>query len=728
MSTITLSSEDCEMIERCVDMISMQCKMIANMLRRSRASSGMQLGSHHDIVADGGDNMTDVLANAASTLGSAMRHMSGEANITSGDSQSATRKRPRSALHSAYMDFPDDHHSHADISAPLSTTPVPVKRRGRPPRDYGDELGPAFAMYASETYSKTEQELMDRMGGGSSGARVPKSDILSAVWESWWLSSQALKDKYLALSRQEMTINETHMLELLLDYPLPAEAVLQAGNRSGTSYGHSISPEPATPFDVFLSEQIPLLRSKVPDWSDAEITRRLTVNWNSMASVDREKYAAPTAQNVNSAQLSVYPAIAPATPMHTSAMSRGYPNSGGQRSGYRASGNSAPRRAYVLFCREERPLLVQENPTWDLPTVNKELGRRWKELAPEKKEVFHELERKESESRAIAAAAAGASPQNGSAYGVRGNGASSTGTYQRPGGYFSGTSSIPLASSVVRPTSNLGSPFQRAGGKPGTPGSGNPNKGPSKAYVLYSRVNRKGVTSEHPDWDLATINRELGRMWKVLPIEERQSWESRAIAAANGEPESVSSTPKRYASPSVPTAAAHVGTASTMTPSPIQSALALSGDNTNVSTPATPVSRVDTPTTKDGAAVPDHHEYDGESEAEDVEMQDDDADGRGYYTQLSSRAQGAADSFNSEPTNGHHNSASVNPPSAIATTTSTTAAAVTGPPPMAKPAAVMTNGSGNNHPVSGSANSTRISEPQHQSLHHHPIEVPRSNQ
>ncbi|PIA18230.1 hypothetical protein COEREDRAFT_18120, partial [Coemansia reversa NRRL 1564] len=60
-----------------------------------------------------------------------------------------------------------------------------------------------------------------------------------------------------------------------------------------------------------------------------------------------------------------------------------------------------PRRAYVLFCRQERPLLVHANPQWDLPTVNKELGRKWKELTPDQKEVFYDLERKESESRAV---------------------------------------------------------------------------------------------------------------------------------------------------------------------------------------------------------------------------------------------------------------------------------------------------------------------------------------
>ncbi|KAI8325601.1 hypothetical protein GQ54DRAFT_244291, partial [Martensiomyces pterosporus] len=58
-----------------------------------------------------------------------------------------------------------------------------------------------------------------------------------------------------------------------------------------------------------------------------------------------------------------------------------------------------PRRAYVLFCRQERPLVVNANPQWDLPTVNKELGRKWKDLNAEQRQVFFDLERKEAESR-----------------------------------------------------------------------------------------------------------------------------------------------------------------------------------------------------------------------------------------------------------------------------------------------------------------------------------------
>ncbi|KAJ1664598.1 hypothetical protein IW140_003990 [Coemansia sp. RSA 1813] len=698
MSVVTLSLEDCEMIERCVDMISMQCKMVANMLRRSRAASGVPTTYQSDFGVESNDGMADMLANAASTLNSAARQISTD---TGSVSDTHSRKRPRSRQNISYMDISDDHSGGFDTASPHAATPIHVKRRGRPPRDYGEELGPAFAMYASENYMNTEQSLAERAGGAPGSTRLPRGDVLRAMWDSWWLSSQGVKDKYLNLSRQEMTENETHMLELLLDYPLPQEAsVAQTGGRSMGYNRHSLSPQPTTPFDAFLREQIPLLRSKVPDWSDAEISRRLAVNWNSMSAADHERYEMPATQQ------SAYPiSAAPTTPIGNTSVSRGYPSSGGQRSGPRGPGHSAPRRAYVLFCRQERPMLVHENPSWDLPTVNKELGRRWKELSPDKKDYYHRLESKEAESRA----SLNASPQNGSAYAMRGNGA-----YQRPGGYFGGASSVPLGHSPVRPTSAVGSAMHRSGGKPGAPGSGNPNKGPSKAYVLYSRLNRKGVTSEHPEWDLATINRELGRMWKSLSTEERHTWESRAIAAANGDTEYAMSTPKRYASPSVAPAAApaHVGSTSTLTPSPIPTAIAVSGDYTTASTPATPASGADTPTTKNGAVHSDHHDYDGEGEAEDVEMQDDDTDSGSsgqHYGHFDGQTQkhipAGAVSVDSSlpvaPVSPHGpNAAAVTLPKRPSPSSSSAVASATRPPPMAKPAVVATSpikSSGPNH-------------------------------
>ncbi|KAJ1733885.1 hypothetical protein LPJ61_001348, partial [Coemansia biformis] len=644
MSHVALSCEDSEMIEKCVDMISMQCRMIANMLRRARDASGAAARNHHDFSpSESNEGMVDRLSNAAATLAATARHVTADLGPHA-DSQDVTRKRQRARYGSALPDAYDDVHPGLEGPNLHASTPPPAKRRGRPPRDYGDELGPAFAVYASEYYQRTEHAFLER-AGGPPGSRVPKSEVLRAIWDAWWLSSQATKDKYLSLSRHEMVVNETHMLELLLDYPLPGEALAaQASLRHNSARMPSRSPEPLTAFDVFVREQIPLLRSKVPDWSDSEIHRRLSVNWNSMAPAEREKYAvlAAVSTTAGSQSHSMYPTLphsAAATPTHTVLTPRGSAGGPGIKSGPRTLGQSVPRRAYVLFCRQERPLLVQANPQWDLPTVNKELGRRWKELTAEQKEAYHDLERRECELRA---AQAGVSPaasvgfgHGREPYGARAALDSSSTGYRRGASYADSTQYTPTGPAGGRTLGggSAGSMPPRATARSGTLGSGNPNKGPSRAYVFYSRLNRKGVTSEHPDWDLATVNRELGRMWKALSLDERQSWEGRASTVVGGGPadsESTTSTPHLRASPE--TSAHATAGASTVTPSPTPAALQPAAENGATSGPVTPASEVMTPTPKDDGALPGPHgpeddgDGDGEGVAEDVEMQDDDTE------------------------------------------------------------------------------------------------------
>ncbi|KAJ2356597.1 hypothetical protein GGF43_001968, partial [Coemansia sp. RSA 2618] len=561
-------------------------------------------------------------------------------------------------------------------------------RRGRPPRNYGDELGPAFAVYASEIYRNAEQGILER-SGAAPGSRPPKHEVLRALWDTWWLSAQNLKDKYLSISRQEMAVNETHMIELLVDYPLPNEAIVAQAGLCNTARTVSRSPEPLTAFDVFLREQMPMLRSRVPDWSDAEIRRRLTASWNTMAMAERDKYDAAAVLAAKSPLQHGMHSAQPMTPTGSGQVPRGFAAGSGHKHGSRTPAQSIPRRAYVLFCRQERPLLVQANPEWDLPTVNKELGRKWKELTPAQKEVFHDLERKEFESRAV---------PTGSMPGAHGAEPYSTPGYPRNGGYYSGMSTPTVGG---RPYGGEASSIGRPG-KAGTLGSGNPHKGPSKAYVFYSRLNRKSVTSEHPEWDLATVNRELGRMWKVLSLEERQTWETRAASAATGgagDAESASSTPQPRASPAISVQAA---LASTVTPSPIPAALSMNSEHANGSIPATPASGTTTPTAREDTVMAGSHEYDGEGEVEDVEMQDDeteDDESRTHLSQLKLSSQTIAPHLrvpagaNLAPVPHIPAAAPVTLPSPRSLPFAPVAAPAAGPPPTAKPA-VVSNGTG----------------------------------
>ncbi|KAJ1860301.1 hypothetical protein LPJ73_001427 [Coemansia sp. RSA 2703] len=594
MAIITLSSEDCDMIEKCVDMISMQCKMIANLLRRSRgatvaaaAVAGRDTRLESGVSDGSGEGTVDMLNNAMSALSSSVRQMSGDLGVRK-------RSRPSRPLYGLHGDGMDDGMAQDSAYMHATTTPPAVKRRGRPPRDYGDELGPAFAMYASEVYGKTMQEMVERMGAAA-GTRLNKNDVLRAVWDSWWLSSQSMKDKYLSLARHEMAVNEANMMEILLDYPLPTDSpqTQSHGHGQGHSHGHSQgggsgvraavapmggeSPEPLNEaFDMYMREQVPLLRAKVPDWSDGEVQRRLMVNWNGMSASERERYVAAVRAKASTLR--------------------------GEYAASRPMAHSAPRRAYVLFCRRERPRLVSENPEWDLPTVNKELGRLWKDMPAAARDEYHALERREAEQRTMArsgSAAAVAATRDGPA------GYTQHAAYARPGGYFGVMSA---SSSASR-------------------GGPNPNKGPSRAYVFYSRLNRKQVTAAHPDWDLATINRELGRMWKVLTPEERQTWETRA---AEGDTPSAASTPNHRASP------AHTSQGLVPSPVPLPLPLAVGASQSAVaSMPATPASETVTPTptsasTAAVAAVYAPHEGADDSEAEDVDVDMHEDDGFDY--------------------------------------------------------------------------------------------------
>ncbi|KAJ2318634.1 hypothetical protein IWW52_002447 [Coemansia sp. RSA 2704] len=411
-----------------------------------------------------------------------------------------------------------------------------------------------------------------------------------------------------------------------------------------------------------------------------------------MPPADREKYsAAATLAAASPAPHVIHSSLA-ATPTSAGPASRGLSSGAGYKHGGRAPSQTTPRRAYVLFCRQERPLLVQANPEWDLPTVNKELGRKWKELTTDQKEVFHDLERKEYESRMVAASVSSGAP-GAEPYGTPG--------YHRNGSYYSGIST-PTGSG--RPYGGEVA-FMARPSKSGAPGGGNPHKGPSKAYVFYSRLNRKGVTSEHPDWDLATVNRELGRMWKTLTLEERHSWEARAAAAAAGDVESASSTPQPRGSPAILTNAP--APASTVTPSPIPAALSMNSENASVSIPATPQSGITTPTAKEDVTMTDRPDYngEGEGEAEDVEMQDEETEEDEPHSSagpLKASPLGGAPHTPIPPASTALGSSASHGPAAAPVVLprhqpvsfSRAPIPAVGPPPTAKPAAVVSNGTG----------------------------------
>ncbi|KAJ2829825.1 hypothetical protein FBU31_002618 [Coemansia sp. 'formosensis'] len=191
-------------------------------------------------------------------------------------------------------------------------------------------------------------------------------------------------------------------------------------------------------------------------------------------------------------------------------------------------------------------------------------------------------------------------------------------------------------------------------------------------------------------------------MWKTLPPDERQMWENRAAAAAAaGDP--ILSTPRRRASPAgfIHPLAVPSATMAT-TPSPLPSTAAASGDISNTSMPVTPVSGSATPMSRDDAIALLHHHrnYDGESEAEDVEMQDDETESEEAHGQA--RMSSATLAYPASP---HHDTThplprdSAPPPTDnLPKYNSVQSASASRPPPTAKPAAVIANG--NSSPAS----------------------------
>ncbi|KAJ1950829.1 hypothetical protein FBU59_000499 [Linderina macrospora] len=590
--------------------------MIGQMLRRSRDASSHN-DSHFEIASSAsGESPLEVLSSAAGTINNVARQAMAD------DQQ--MRKRARARLPSSHSDMFDDSVAGDQHGYTNGGTPPPTKRRGRPPRDYGDELGQAFAMFAADYFNECERTVLATQGSVDVTTRQGKTNVLRAVWDKWWSTSQMIKDRYLTRSQHEMISNEVGMLELMIQYPLPPE--VEHTQRQS-------SPDPITPLEMFIREQRPLLREKVPDWSDAEIRRRLEVNWNNMSDGERSKYAIPGAT---------------VTPLgqHSASMSamQGMVSSGSPIKGVRLQ--SAPRRAYVMFCRQERPLVVGANQDWDLPAVNKELGRKWKELTPDQRQVFFDMERREAEQRGTNTL---------------------TPTYVT---HSPTQSHMPMPPMQAGRIPGTGTFTVRNNGRAPTPGHTNPNKGPSKAYVCYSRVTRKAIVAKHPEWDLAAVNRELGRLWKLMSTDDRMQWE-------NYDPEG----PKPEIPPITPQRSAPVAKAPTIPPSriPIAPRIAVppvapvvaaapqpqQQSQPQQSLPVTPASGTATPASNADAAAR-HHDYEGEGEVEDVDLQDD-------------------EETEDEGVHNHHEQTNGQTPAAIALPQKT---AASGPPPTAKPAVV----------------------------------------
>jgi len=49
------------------------------------------------------------------------------------------------------------------------------------------------------------------------------------------------------------------------------------------------------------------------------------------------------------------------------------------------------------------------------------------------------------------------------------------------------------------------------------------------AFFFFSQERRPAVQSEHPEWKVGQVAQELGRLWKMVSMEEKDSYERRAM-------------------------------------------------------------------------------------------------------------------------------------------------------------------------------------------------------
>ncbi|KAJ1676025.1 hypothetical protein EV182_000094 [Spiromyces aspiralis] len=595
---LTLSEEDSELITKYVDMISMHCRLISDLLRRSSAAEARPQSAHGDAF----NSAIDSIGAAADALSGSFQHARSSAAYspnppTVSSSVAAAppieaesslhtvvpRKRGRPRKSDAYVfshydaasaafkpAFPaaDTTTNNVDPQADLIVTP-PTKRRGRPPRDLGTELAPTFALYVDEQYPNAEKHLARQKlqrDLATRGISLPDIDdtshlespsvhakeVISYLWNKWWHLPQVQKDHYLHRTRTEIRAHPEAMQSLVTRFPVPPEALLQVqsvamsssqsarsqlplGSPTGTSpyaqqqhqqqqqqqkHTRPIKPNPpasssqtgtSTPlpaldaYTLFCREQAPRVRSQFPDWTEEDIDRRLATQWKCMEDEERKKYEE---KSLTISRRSTGSGVLPGdmAPIQWT----------------KARGGS--RRAYVIFCRYNRNSISKEHPDWELPDINKELGRRWKDLPSKEKEEYYRLERIES------------------------------GTYTsedlRGGALNSASSSPSLLPSDIKSAEALQQKVQgmeqdanaREADTVETPQSGTSHsstpsaRGPSRAYILFSRLNRSEVSKRLQDNDLATVNRELNRIWNEMSPEERSMWEERAAATPKSGP------------------------------------------------------------------------------------------------------------------------------------------------------------------------------------------------
>jgi len=128
---------------------------------------------------------------------------------------------------------------------------------------------------------------------------------------------------------------------------------------------------------IFAQEETAKIRQHNPNLGLMDIAKELGVRWQRMDPTDKMVYEFRH-QELRKQQGHHTPSYKPRQMSFKSHKKRRDPNAPKQ-----------PLTAFFIYSTEERQKVKEENPTFSVVDVAKELGRRWSELPPETKQSFH---------------------------------------------------------------------------------------------------------------------------------------------------------------------------------------------------------------------------------------------------------------------------------------------------------------------------------------------------
>lgn len=139
------------------------------------------------------------------------------------------------------------------------------------------------------------------------------------------------------------------------------------------------------------------------------------------------------------------------------------------------TGPKKPLSAYMFFCKDQRPVIKEENPDATFGELGRLLGTKWKTYSTEDKAPFQEQANEDKK----------------------------------------------------RYVSEGGGPTTKAGGKKTKKERTGPKR-PMSAYMYFSQEMRPKIKEELPDLNFAGLGKEVGLRWKTCEGDDRAPFDKKA--------------------------------------------------------------------------------------------------------------------------------------------------------------------------------------------------------